>query len=222
MKRFLFAAVSLLLLCIPPMAAATIGGTVRFATRRGQNPIPAETLIWLESSPGIRAPRRAAATFQMMTRGKSLVPHILAIPAGSTVEFPNDDPISHNLFSLSSSNGFDLGLYRRGAGKAHRFETPGVVNVYCNVHPSMSAVIHVLSTPYYQMAGSDGTFRFDDLPSGRYRVVAWNEVGFTEVNTEAAAAPAPVMLTIDSRNFRAQAHLNKEGKVYQAPRSRDY
>jgi len=88
----------------------------------------------------------------MVTRGKMLLPHVMAVPLGSTVEFPNDDPISHNLFSLTTNNSFDLGLYRKGAGKSQKFDTPGIVNVYCNVHPAMSAVIHVMATPFYAFA----------------------------------------------------------------------
>src|SRR5438477_11979056 len=133
-----------------PLAAATVSGKISFITKRGQNPVVNETLVWLE--PAGKAVRKPPQTFQMMTRGKTLVPHVLAIPVGSTVEFPNDDPISHNLFSLSGGNTFDLGLYRRGAGKAHTFESPGIVNVYCNVHPNMSAVIHVMATPYFSFA----------------------------------------------------------------------
>src|SRR6266850_4907740 len=139
------------------LSAANVGGKVSFVTKRGQNPIAVETLVWLEPVSG-RVPKLVPAKFQMVTRGKMVVPHVLAIPVGSTVEFPNDDPISHNLFSLSSNNTFDLGIYRRGAGKSHKFDTPGVVNVYCNVHPHMSAVIQVMATPYFAFADEKGAF----------------------------------------------------------------
>src|SRR5947209_14054492 len=98
-----------------PLTAATVSGKISFVTKRGQNPVVNETLVWLE--PAGRSIHKPPQTFQMMTRGKTLVPHVLAIPVGSTIEFPNDDPISHNLFSLSSNNTFDLGLYRRASGK---------------------------------------------------------------------------------------------------------
>src|SRR5207237_321916 len=147
-----------------PLAAATVSGKISFITKRGQNPVISETLVWLE--PTGKSMRRPPQTFQMMTRGKTLVPHVLAIPLGSTVEFPNDDPISHNLFSLSSNNSFDLGLYRRGAGKAHTFESPGIVNVYCNVHPNMSAVIHVMATPYFSFADAPANYSIANVPAG--------------------------------------------------------
>jgi plastocyanin len=218
----LFAAFGSLLLPAA-LSAATVTGTVVFASKRGQSPTPAETLVWLEPVGQKLSSHRPAATFQMLTRGKSITPHVLAIPLGSTVEFPNDDPISHNLFSLSTGNGFDLGLYRKGTGKAHRFEAPGIVNVYCNVHPNMSAVIHVMPTPYYAFADSRGTFRLSDVPAGRYRLVAWNELGVAESTLDfGASASSNVPLTIDSRSFRAQSHTNKDGKAYQAPATRDY
>jgi len=203
-----------------PLAAATVSGKISFVTKRGQNPVVNETLVWLE--PAGKAVRKSPQTFQMMTRGKALVPHVLAIPVGSTIEFPNDDPISHNLFSLSSNNTFDLGLYRRGSGKSHKFDIPGVVNVYCNVHPNMSAVIQVMATPYYTFADAAGNYALVDIPPGKYRLVAWNEQGGqTSSNVEVSAAgtaSGPLALTLDSRNYRITQHLDKNGKPYQAPK----
>jgi hypothetical protein len=224
MKRLLLSAACLALLSAAELHAGAVNGRVSFQTKRGQNPAVNETLVWLEPQGNVRVTKRPPAKFSMVTRGKLVIPHILAIPLGSTVEFPNDDPISHNLFSLSTENGFDLGLYRRGAGKAHKFDAPGVVNVYCNVHPNMSAVIHVMATPYYTFADGSGSYSFADVPSGRYRVVAWNEQGGTaESFLDVANGPAATAaLMIDSRNYRAQGHANKEGKAYQAPSSREY
>src|SRR5258708_18103837 len=177
MKRSLsLTAMLLLALFIPgTLAAATVVDKVALVARRGQHPIATDTLVWLESVG--KSASRHPASFQMVPRGKALVPHVLAVPVGSTVEFPNDDPISHNLFSLSSGNTFDLGLYRKGEGKTYKFDKPGLVNVYCNVHPNMSAVIHVLTTPYYVLADSTGAYSLSDVPAGRYRLVAWNEQG---------------------------------------------
>jgi hypothetical protein len=162
----------------------------------------------------------------MVTRGKTLVPHVLAIPAGSTVDFPNDDPISHNLFSLSSGNTFDLGLYRKGAGKSYKFDKTGLVNVYCNVHPSMSAVIHVMSSPYYAFSDNAGAYSIAEVPPGKYRLVAWNEQGGQSESpievTAAGAVSGTVAITLDSRNFRQATHMNKEGKAYSPVTAREY
>ena len=219
----------ILLLCAALLAsaanAATVSGKVSFISKRGQNPTVGETLVWLEPAGG-KVIRKSPATFQMMTRGKILIPHVLAVPAGSTVQFPNDDPISHNLFSLSGSNAFDLGLYRRGPGKAQKFDSPGLVNVYCNVHPNMSAVVHVMQTPHYVFADAAGNYALTDVPPGKYRLVAWNEQGGqTESMVEVANAgtvSGNLALTIDSRNYRATQHSDKQGKPYKAPSLRDY
>jgi plastocyanin len=221
MKRLLPFLVSAAALFSATLSAAPVTGSVSFLTKRGQRPILNETLVWLEPAAVVaRAQRRLPESVAMTTRNKMLLPHILAIPAGSTVTFPNDDPISHNLFSLSSGNSFDLGLYRKGAGKSEKFDNPGIVNVYCNVHPNMSAVIHVMSTPYYGFADANGRYSFD-VPAGRYRVVAWNEQGGTAesvVDVGATGLKAPLAMTIDSRNFRVSQHMNKIGKPYQAPK----
>ena len=221
MKRLLGILVIAAALFSVSLSAAPVTGSVGFVTKRGQRPVINETLVWLEPATG-KVVRRAAESFQMTTRNKMLVPHILAVPVGSTVAFPNEDPISHNLFSLSSGNAFDLGLYRRGAGKSEKFDVPGIVNVYCNVHPNMSAVIHVMSTPYYGFADANGRYAFD-VPPGRYHLVAWNEQGGTSETTVDVGATGVTMaaLTIDSRNFRVGTHTNKLGKPYQ-PGTREY
>jgi plastocyanin len=226
MKRLLVIGIAALLLVRAVAAdAASVSGKVSFVSKRGQNPTVNETLVWLEPA-GKSSAKKSPATFQMVTRGKALVPHVMAIPVGSTIEFPNDDPISHNLFSLSSPNAFDLGLYRRGAGKNHKFETAGLVNVYCNVHPQMSSVIHVMGTPYYGFTDANGVYTIADVPAGKYRLVAWNEQGGQneapiEV-TSSGQVVGTVALTLDSRNFRNSQHLNKEGKAYQPTTARDY
>jgi plastocyanin len=219
MKRLLLTT----LVCIVSLAelhAASVNGKVMFLTKRGQKPVVNETLVWLDALG--RAPKRPGSTFTMTTRGKAVLPHVVAVPAGSMVTFPNEDPISHNLFSLTPGSTFDLGLYRKGPGKTHKFETPGVTNVYCNVHPQMSAVVHVMATPYYGFTDANGDYSFD-VPAGKYRVTAWNEQGGSatseiEVLGDGKVAGA-TLLTIDGRNARAaEQHKNKFGQAYKAPK----
>ena len=201
------------------LGAATINGKVMFQTKRGQQPVVNETLVWLD--PAGKTWKKPAATFSMTTRSKEFLPHVIAVPAGSTISFPNEDPIAHNLFSLTPGNTFDLGLYRRGAGKSRKFEAPGAVNVYCNVHPNMSAVVHVMSTPYYGFADTNGNYSFD-VPPGKYRVTAWNEQGGAQVSDIEVKADGTVagatLLTIDGRNFRLSQHKNKFGQAYRPPK----
>ncbi|HEX2122980.1 MAG TPA: hypothetical protein VHL59_15210 [Thermoanaerobaculia bacterium] len=218
MKRFLLVT-GVCALLSSSLDAAVVSGKVTFMTKRGQRPVVNETLVWLDAAG--KAPKRAASTFTMTTRSKTFLPHVLAVPAGSTIAFPNEDPIAHNLFSLTPGNSFDLGLYRRGGRKAHTFDTPGVVNIYCNIHPDMSAVVHVMTTPYYAFADANGNYSFD-VPPGKYRVTAWNEQGGgaiseIEVTGEGRVAGA-TQLTIDGRSFRFVQHTNKHGKAYKAPK----
>lgn len=227
MKRLpLMAACAATLLAVT-LQAATVAGKVTFVTKRGQNPVRNETLVWLEPA-GTRSARKPApAAFQMMTRNKTVSPHVLAVPAGSSVAFPNEDPISHNLFSLSQGNQFDLGLYRRGPGKTQKFDTPGLVNVYCNVHPNMSAVIHVMTSPYYAFADAAGSYAIADVPAGKYQLIAWNEQGGMsapqpiEISAAGAVSGNPAV-TLDSTAYRQTQHLNKLGKPYLPPSDRDY
>lgn len=218
MKRFLLVAVVCALFS-GSLGATVVTGNVAFLSKRGQRPIVQETLVWLD--PAGKAPKRAGGAFTITTRSKTFLPHVLAIPAGSTVRFPNEDPISHNLFSLTPGHTFDLGLYRKGPGKAQKFDAPGVVNVYCNIHPNMSAVVHVMNTPYYGFADANGAYAFD-VPPGKYRLTAWNEQGGSaatdiEVRPDGTIAGA-TQLTIDGRNFRTVQHTNKFGQAYRAPR----
>lgn len=219
MRSFL-AAAGLSLLLTSGLNAATVAGIVTFETKRGQKPNPAETLVWLDPL-GAKPAKKAATTATMTTRGKTVLPHVIAVPAGSTINFPNEDPISHNLFSLTPGNTFDLGLYRKGTGKSQKFDAPGTVNVYCNVHPNMSAVVHVMATPYYGFADAAGKFSFD-VPPGKYRLTAWNELGGSATSDIEVGADGKVrggtQLLIDSRNFRAVQHKNKFGQTYKAPK----
>ena len=116
-----------------------------------------------------------AAKAELRQEQETFVPHVLPITRGSTVEFPNDDPIFHNVFSLSSAASFDLRRYPRGQSRSHVFPKPGIVKVYCHIHSHMSATIFVLDHPYFTIPGTDGTFELPNVPPGEYTVVGWHE-----------------------------------------------
>jgi len=220
MKKSFLLAVLLLLVCAGSHAA-DVAGTISFMARRGQKPNLAETVVWLEPVDAKKPPKLPIATEQMMTRGKAIVPHVLAVTSGSTVEFPNEDPIAHNLFSLSPGNAFDLGFYRKGPGKGQKFDKPGTVSIYCNVHPNMSAVVYVVSSPYISNVTEQGTFMFKNVPRGKYRLVAANEIGGSAQSDLEVPATGSVAgstsLMLDARSYRSRAHMNKLGKPYNAP-----
>ena len=106
---------------------------------------------------------------------ETFVPHVIAITRGSTVDFPNDDPIFHNVFSLSSAASFDLRRYPKGESRSQLFPKAGIVKVYCNIHSHMSATILVLDHPYFAIPNLDGTFELPNVPAGQYALVGWHE-----------------------------------------------
>ncbi len=106
---------------------------------------------------------------------ETFVPHVIAITRGSTVDFPNDDPIFHNVFSLSSAATFDLRRYPKGQSRSQVFLKAGIVKVYCNIHSHMSATILVLDHPYFVIPNLDGTFELPNVPVGQYALVGWHE-----------------------------------------------
>src|SRR6185295_12979892 len=144
-----------------PAHAEELQGRVQLLARGGQGPARGsdvrQAVVYFEpaGAPPVRPPETA---FEMVTRRKTFEPRLLVIPRGSRVRFPNADPILHNAFSVSSPNQFDLGLSSRGPGKEKRFEEPGLVRVFCNVHHDMVAYILVLDTPYHVSPNANGEF----------------------------------------------------------------
>lgn len=158
----------------------------------------------------------------MKTYRKAFDPRVLPLVVGSTVRFPNRDPILHNVFSLSRGNSFDLGLYGPGDGASHTFETTGLVRIYCNVHQSMVAHVLVLDTPHFTMAEQDGTFTLAGLPPGPGVLYAWHERA-ERVASRALTVPmaSPVALELTLTGRRVPDHRNKFGQRYGGRRGRD-
>ena len=139
---------------------------------------------------------------ELEQQGKRFEPQLVVIPVGSTVSFPNADPIFHNVFSLSSAKKFDLGYYPAGQTRVVKFDEPGVVQVYCHLHPDMYGAIVVVPNRWYTKLADDGAFTFHDVPPGDYRLVAWHmNAGFfrSEIHLPAAGA-TDVVITIPVRD----------------------
>jgi hypothetical protein len=172
-----------------------------------------QAVVWLTGPPA--SPRPPIET-DLGTSDKEFSPHVLVVPVGSTVSFSNHDPFNHNVFSLSEESPFDLGLYGRGEARSVRFERPGVVRVYCNVHAQMSALVLVRDTPWYTQPASDGSFSLGAVPPGRYTLHAWHErapevARPLEVTAEGGE---PLSIELDARGFQFKPHLNKHGQPY--------
>ena len=113
--------------------------------------------------------------YRMEQKDKHFKPHVLAIPVGAAVDFPNLDPIFHNVFSNYNGQIFDLGLYRPNTSRDVVFKRPGIVRVFCNIHPTMSAVIAVLDTPWFAVSDASGDFEIRDVPPGNYKLHVFHE-----------------------------------------------
>jgi hemoglobin len=128
-------------------------------------------MLWPQKAGKKRTPKQRV----IEQRGKAFEPHVMAVPVGSTVSFPNFDTVYHNVFSLSKNKAFDLGMYKNGQTRDVTFDKPGIVRLGCNLHASMSAFLIVVDAPHYAVVGPDGAFAFKSLAPGKYKVQAWTE-----------------------------------------------
>jgi hypothetical protein len=157
----------------------------------------------------------------MNQKDKTFVPHILAIQAGTTVSFPNSDPIFHNAFSSFDGKIFDVGLYPPGASRSVTFEREGVARVFCNIHSAMSAVIVVLRHPWFAISLRDGSFQIHNVPEGEYTLRVYHEratlttlAALTHsitVKQERLELPA---ISISETGYLLAPHKNKFGRDY--------
>jgi len=147
---------------------------------QGRHADNSNAVVYLTPLQGITGPpavRNGSASrrFQLVQKNKRFTPHILVVPVGAVVEFPNHDPFFHNVFSLFEGKRFDLGLYEAGATRTITFTKPGVSYIFCNIHPEMSAVIIVTKSPYYALSDTAGKVTISDVPAGRYQLNIWHE-----------------------------------------------
>jgi plastocyanin len=138
------------------------------------------SVVYLESAPARAFPDVEPQRATLDQKNETFVPHVLAITVGTTVDFPNSDRVYHNVFSLSSTKRFDLGRYAAGRTRSVRFDRPGIVRVFCEIHSHMSAFILVFNHRYFAVTGPDGRYQIGRVPSGRYTLVAWNEGSIRE------------------------------------------
>jgi len=205
-----------LLLGASPVLAGTISGRVDMTDKGGRKVTDlSDVIVYIE---GARAkPKAPGPNPTIVMKGKSFTPRVTAVPVGGTIEFPNEDPIFHNVFSVSGENRFDLQLYKRPKSGAQTFQHPGLVRVYCNIHPQMSAVVLIRDNPYFAKATSDGAFTIDGVPAGRYKLTAWHDkAGETsqDVVVPAQGQVAAKPLSLDASGFKQMPHKNKFGKDY--------
>jgi plastocyanin len=155
-------------------------------------------------------------------KNKAFEPHLLVVTKGSTVDFPNQDPWFHNVFSLFNGKKFDLGLYEAGSSRTVHFDREGVSYIFCNIHPEMSAVVVVVSSPYYALVSKSGDFLIPDAPPGRYTLHVWSENALPETleglsrQVEISGTTQSVgTLRVRASETATAQHKNKYGRDYE-------
>jgi plastocyanin len=194
-------------------AAADDAGRVRGAVKLPEGADASSVYVYLKG-PGLkRTPPKKPITIRQ--KNKQFGPRVIAVVRGTTVEFPNDDRIMHNVFSRSAGNMFDLGHYKKGTTKSVTFNKAGTVDVYCNIHPQMAATVLVADNDHVAPIGAGGSFTLDGVPPGTYEVIAWMPASVAKpVTVEVkSGATAEVALELAPPAPRRD-HLNKDNQPY--------
>jgi plastocyanin len=207
-----------------PAVAATVSGTVQLVNSRDQNVRNKSdysgVVVWLERV-GAPHPELGPRTVKIVQKQKRFVPHLVAVPVGSTVAFPNFDLIFHNAFSNFAGQPFDVGLYAPGTSQKVHFVREGVVRVFCNIHPAMSAVIVVVRSPYVAISNKDGKFSIEGVEPGDYRMRVFHERASDQdllrLERKIAVERPSVSLApiaVSESGYIVSPHKNKYGKDY--------
>jgi len=197
-----------------------------------EEPNVANVVVWLSplKSGGVTPviPVRQQL-YRLVQKDKMFIPHLLVVPTGSEVEFPNHDPFFHNVFSLFNGKRFDLGLYESGTSRSVRFDREGVSYIFCNIHPEMGAIVLALNTPYYGVSGENGVVALHNVPAGSYRLNVWSENGqlanpnlsqrVVQVSTDSVHLGD---ITLQATTDALAHHKNKFGEDYEPSREQKY
>jgi plastocyanin len=208
------------------LLAASVCGTIQVTGQKSQAAHKRKdfsgAVVWLEPAGSTRAPLPAPGRrVEIVQKDKKFSPHILAIPVGTQVDFPNFDPIFHNAFSNFSGQPFDVGLYPPGTSRSVVFKRDGIVRVFCNIHQTMSAIIVVVRTPWHAVSNSQGVFQVNGVPPGDYRLRVFYERAPADelkalerkitVNGENLDLPP---IVISEGGYLPAPHKNKFGEDY--------
>jgi plastocyanin len=201
-------------------APAQVSGRITVTDAGGKPATDIGGAVVYLDGPGAGARPIAA---EMTIDGRNFTPRVVVVPVGSTVSFPNRDPFNHNVFSVSESNAFDLGLYGRGRSGEHRFRHAGVVRVYCNIHPRMSGFVIVVEGAYFTQPSADGTYAIADVAPGSYVLHVWHEraPAVTRRITVPAGGLAGLDVVLDASGYRWVPHKNKYGQEYGSGATRE-
>ena len=185
-------------------------------------------VVWLNAIEGTSSVRPVSQGEpgrmpRLVQKDKRFDPHILVVPVGSAVEFPNHDPFFHNVFSLFEGKRFDLGLYEAGTTRLVHFDRAGISYIFCNIHPEMSAVVIALKTPYYGISDAAGRISVNGVPPGHYEMQVWAE-GASPDNLKTLTRDVSISESDHSlgtirvtEDAPPAPHKNKYGRDYDTP-----
>jgi plastocyanin len=192
-------------------AGGKVSGTVTVEKDGAEKRDRSGVVVYLEGVAAVPSEERP----QIRQREQQFTPRLTVIPRGTTVEFPNEDKIFHNVFSVSAGAKFDLGLYKSGESKSVTFKRAGTVDVYCNIHPNMIAKVKVVDSPYYAVTRADGSFELAGVPPGTYPIVAWHPAGKEQRGEVTVAEGQTATVTLKVVEGKADTtHLRKDGTPY--------
>ena len=213
------AAVMLTALMVVPSSSrcqGPVSGQISILERPGeQTEDLGNTVVYLDS-PAPAKGRLQPLNESFALQSRLFAPHVKIVPAGSKIEFSNNDPFSHNVFSKAAQGPFDTDVFGRGKKKSTTVKEAGVYPLYCNVHPRMTGFIVAVNTPYYAQAGNDGRFSIGNVPAGAYTLHVWHERGGEQTSqiTVAAGGVGGLKYQLDARGYKYVQHKNKFGKEY--------
>jgi plastocyanin len=212
----------LLMSSLPAWTQVTLSAHVELGDKRTAQR-SGNVVLWLSPVVG-RAEFLPSASQppRLVQHNKSFEPHVLVVPVGSVVEFPNRDPFFHNVFSLFEGKRFDLGLYEAGSTREVRFDKAGISYIFCNIHAEMSAVVIALDTPYYGVSNARGEVIISNVPTGRYNLHVWYEASLPDKLKEltreiSVSENSSTLGVIRLPQTELQAHKNKYGRDYDQP-----
>jgi plastocyanin len=224
---------------VPALATLAVFTSAEATAQPALTPTPApgkvHVKVWLQEVGGARAPGNDAVAWleglrrpdfdprqpqkHISQRDKHFDPTVEVVRVGDEVDFPNLDRVFHNVFSLSEVAKFDLGLYRRGASRTVRFERPGVVRIYCNIHPQMAAFLVVVRSDFAARAPATGEVLLDGVPPGRHLLKVWHpkaEEQGRDVEVT-SGQESTIEVALDVSGWHPQGHKNKYGQDYPPP-----